>query len=197
MKQLVENGQVSPESFIKMIKDMLVSEGKQLPENENIDTESIVENFPDDIKDFMHDFQPNQLISGKDSIDRQSYSVQIKQVDCSRTTIKDEKIKHTEDGGLHSDIEQALVISCEGKKIEINAAEGICEVSGMLAQKCLSCHLCHRSICLRHCEFIEHDGENYPYCNTSVPGSTISCAKKIRQSMNMWQEFDRKKKGQK
>jgi len=152
--------------------------------------------LPEEIVEILNNVQAEQDPASHDSIDRQSLSVQLKQIDGSRTTIRDEKIKHTENGGLHSDVEQAIVISCEGKKIEVSTAEGVCEATGKLAQKALSCHLCRRSVCLRHCEFIEHDGENYPYCSVPLPGSSASCARQVLLAMDTWREADRKKKGQ-
>jgi len=197
MKELVDSHQLSPEAFIEMARTLIADNNTQNIETDDSSDANVLDiGLPEEIIEILNNAQAEQDPASHDSIDRQSLSVQLKQIDGSRTTIKDEKITHTGNGGLHSDVEQAIVISCEGKKIEVNAAEGVCEATGKLAQKALSCHLCHRIICLRHCEFIEHDGENYPYCSTPLPGSSASCARQVLMAMDMWREADRKKKGQ-
>jgi hypothetical protein len=193
LKNLVDADQISPESFLEIIREMITTGDVQIKENgDSVDVQTPDSDIPDEVTDDPTDVLSGEIPLNHDSIDRQSLSVQIKQIDGSRTTIKDEKISHTENGGLHSDVEQAIIISCEGKRIDANNAQGVCEITGKLAQKALSCHLCHRSICLRHCEFIEQNGENYPHCNTPVPGSKISCARKAFLSMNTWQEAEKK-----
>lgn len=193
LKNLVDTGQISPESFLEIIREMITTGNVQIQEDGNSVDDQTQDNYTsNEATGNLSDILSGGIPLNYDSIDRQSLSVQIKQIDGSRTTIKDEKISHTESGGLHSDIEQAIIISCEGKRIEANNAQGVCEITGKLAQKALSCHLCHRSICLRHCEFIEQNGEKYPYCNTPIPGSKISCARKAYLSMNTWQEADKK-----
>lgn len=193
LKNLVDAGQISPESFLEIIKEMITTENGQIKEErDSVDEQTPDNNIPDELTDDLPDVLSGGIPMNYDSIDRQSLSVQIKQIDGFRTTIKDEKISHTENGGLHSDIVKAIIISCEGKRIDANNAQGVCEITGKLAQKALSCHLCHRSICLKHCEFIEQNGENYPYCNTPIPGSKISCARKVYLSMNTWQEAEKK-----
>lgn len=193
LKNLVDAGQISPESFLEIIKKMITTEDGQIRgDRDSVDEQTPDNDIPHEVTDDLPDVLSDGIPLNHDSIDRQSLSVQIKQIDGSRTTIKDEKISHTENGGLHSDVEQAIIISCEGKRIDANNAQGVCEITGKLAQKALSCHLCHRSICLKHCEFIKQNGENYPYCNTPIPGSKISCARKVYLSMNTWQEAKRK-----
>jgi hypothetical protein len=193
LKNLVDAGQISPESFLEIIKEMITAKDEYIKEEgDSDDTQIPDDDIPGEVTDDLPDVFSDEMPLNHDSIDRQSLSVQIKQIDGSRTTIKDEKISHTENGGLHSDVEQAIIISCEGKRIDANNAQGVCEITGKLAQKALSCHLCHRSICLKHCEFIKQNGENYPYCNTPIPGSKISCARKVYLSMNTWQEAEKK-----
>ncbi|MGB3478403.1 MAG: hypothetical protein WBB67_04515 [bacterium] len=193
LKYLVDTDQISPESFLAIIKEMITTENGQIRgDGDSVDVQTPDNDIPDEVTDDLPDVFSGGIPLNHDSIDRQSLSVQIKQIDGSRTTIKDEEISHTENGGLHSDVVKAIIISCEGKKIDANNAQGICEITGKLAQKALSCHLCHRSICLRHCEFIQQNGENYPYCNTPIPGSKISCARKVYLSMNTWQEAEKK-----
>jgi hypothetical protein len=193
LKNLVDAGQISPESFLKILKEMITTENGQIKEErDSVDEQTPDNDIPDELTDDLPDVLSSGIPMDYDSIDLQSVSVQIKQIDGSRTTIKDEKISHTENGGLHSDVVKAIIISCEGKKIDTNSAQGVCEITGKLAQKALSCHLCHRSICLRHCEFIQQNGANYPYCNTPIPGARISCARKAYLSMNTWQEAEKK-----
>ena len=197
MKELVDSHQLSQEAFIEMARSLIAEDNTQNIETDDSGDANVLDiGLPEEIMEILNNAQAEQDSTSRDSIDRQSLSVQLKQIDGSRTTIRDEKITHTGNGGLHSDVEQAIVISCEGKKIEVSAAEGVCEATGKLAQKALSCHLCHRSICLRHCEFIEHDGENYPYCSTPLSGSSVSCARRVLLAMDTWREADRKKKGQ-
>ena len=192
---LMNNGQMSPELLLQKIKEYqeLSNEYPSASRLSN-DGVSSTNNTQERIAEILNDVLLNHNSLNNEAIDRQSLSVQIKQIGGAKTTIKDEKIRHTDDGGLHSDVEQAIVISCEGKRIEAHRAEGICEVTGKLAQRALSCRLCHRSICLRHCEFIEQGGEHYPYCNTTLPKSRISCAKKIILSTDTWQEIEKKMK---
>lgn len=193
LKHLVDTDQISPESFLEIIKEMITIDDEQITKVENSDEiKPMDSDFPDDSPDDLSKVFSAGISMNHDAIDRQSLSVQIKQIDGSRITIKDEKISHTENGGLHSDVVKAIIISCEGKKIDTNNAQGVCEITGKLAQKSLSCHMCHRSICLKHCEFIQHNGENYPYCNTPIPGSRITCARKVYLSMNTWQEAKKK-----
>lgn len=193
LKNLVDAGQISPESFLEIIKAMITTENRQIKEErDSVDEQTPDNDIPDEVTNDLSDVLSDGIPMNYDSIDQQSLSVQIKQIDGSRTTIEDEKISHTERGGLHSDIVKAIIISCEGKRIDANNAQGVCEITGKLAQKALSCYLCHRSICLRHCEFIQQNGENYPYCNTPIPGSKISCARKVYLSMNTWQEAKKK-----
>jgi hypothetical protein len=193
LKNLIDADQISPESFLEIIKEMISTGDGQIKKAEDyINVQSSDNDIPDEVTDDLPDILSGGIPLNHDSIDRQSLSVQIKQIDGSRTTIKDEEISHTENGGLHSDVVKAIIISCEGKKIDTNNAQGVCEITGKLAQKSLSCHMCHRSICLKHCEFIQHNGENYPYCNTPIPGSRISCARKVYLSMNTWQEAKKK-----
>jgi hypothetical protein len=197
MKELVDSHQLSQEAFIEMARALIADNNTQHIEMDDSSDANVLDtDFPEEIMEILNNAQAQEDPASHDSIDRQSLSVQLKQIDGSRPTIRDEKITHTGNGGLHSDVEQAIVISCEGKKIEVSAAEGVCEATGKLAQKALSCHLCHRSICLRHCEFIEHDGENYPYCSSPLPEAGTSCARQVLLSMDTWREADRKKKGQ-
>lgn len=189
---LVNNGQTSSETVIAKIQEYQTL--KNILEDKLSNSEfTQTNNVPENIEEILSNILLNQYPSGNNAIDRQSFAVKIDRIDDTKTTlIKDEKISHTENGGLHSDIVKAIIISCEGKRIDANTAQGVCEITGKLAEKALSCHLCHRSICLRHCEFIEQNGENYPYCNTPIPGSKISCARKAYLSMNTWQEAKKK-----
>ncbi len=197
MKELVDTHQLSQEAFIEMARSLIAEDNTQNNETGDYRVENVLESgLPEEIIEILNNALTGQDQASHDSIDRQSLSVQLKQIDGRRTTIRDEKITHTENGGLHSDVEQGIILSCECKKIEVSAAEGVCEATGKLAQKALSCHLCHRSICLRHCEFIEHDGGNYPYCSTPLPGFSASCARQVLMAMDTWKEADRKKKGQ-
>jgi hypothetical protein len=179
---LIDSGQISPELLQEL-------QEYRIPEDGNGS-----DNNPARISDIIRNLLLHRDNASNGAIDRQSLAVQLKHIGCEKATIKDEKIKHTESGGLHSEVEQAIIISCEGKRIEAPQAQGICEVTGKLAQKTLSCRRCHRSICLRHCEFIEQDGANYPYCNTPIPGSRITCYKKTILSLNTWHETEKRMK---
>jgi hypothetical protein len=190
---LINEGQMSPELLLEKIAEYqtlqseqnsagVLSEADPMPGN----------NLSEKLAEILNNLLSHRYPSSNEAIDRQSLAVQVKQIGETKTVIKDEKIKHTNSGGLHSEVEHAIIISCEGKTIEANRAQGICEVTGKLAQRALSCRLCHRSICLRHCEFIEQDGAYYPYCNIPHPRSRTSCAKKTVLSINTWREIEKK-----
>jgi len=193
LKNLVDAGQISPESFLAIIKEMITTGDEQITTIDNSDEiQPVDSDVPGDSGNNLPQVFSAGTSMNHDAVDRQSLSVQIKQIDGSKTTIRDEKISHTENGGLHSAVDQAIIQSCEGRIIDTRSAQGVCEITGKLAQKTMSCYLCHRSICLKHCEFIEHNGENYPFCNTPFPGSKISCAKRFYLSMNTWQKTKKK-----
>lgn len=193
---LINGGRISPELLLEKIEEYQALQREQNREGRLSSGESIPSNnISERIAEILNNILLNRYPLSNEAIDRQSLSVQVKQIGGTRTIIKDEKIKHTESGGFHSEVEHAIIISCEGKRIEANRAQGVCEVTGKLAQRALSCRLCHRCICLRHCEFIEQDGAYYPYCNTPPPRSRISCAKKTVLSINTWREIEREIKG--
>ena len=194
IRHLINNGQTSPELLMEKIEELQALRNSNSSENRLPQGEITSGSNQQGIAEFLKNVLFNNHRLSNESIDRQSHSVQIKQINGARTTIRDERIRHTDNGGLHSDVEQAIVISCEGKRIEAHKAEGICEVTEKLAQRALTCRLCHRSICIRHCEFIELDGANYPYCNTPPPKSRISCVKKTLLSIDTWRETERRAK---
>jgi hypothetical protein len=191
IRALIDDNQALPELLLRKIEELRAVENSQIVEG-NSESEGPSGHNSQRIAEIVNTILSGENSSSNEPIDRQSLSVQIRQIAGARTTIRDERIRHSEGGGLHSQVEQAIVISCEGKRIEAQTAEGLCEVTGKLAQKALSCRLCHRSICLRHCEFLEVDGEHYPYCNTPPPKSRISCIKRTITSIDTWRELEKR-----
>lgn len=77
------------------------------------------------------------------------------------------KITSTEDG-FKSEVEEPLLISASGHRIEASQIKGQCEFCGGYDSFIFNCfvHGCRRSLCLKHVFFFQEGVKNIPLCIT-------------------------------
>ncbi|MCK5491505.1 MAG: hypothetical protein KAJ14_00140, partial [Candidatus Omnitrophica bacterium] len=77
------------------------------------------------------------------------------------------KITSTPDG-MKSEVEEPLLISQSGHKIEASQIKGRCEICGGYDSYIFNCfvHGCKRALCLKHVYFFQEGDKQIPLCLT-------------------------------
>ena len=90
------------------------------------------------------------------------------------------KITSTPDG-MKSEVEEPLLISQSGHKIEASQIKGQCEICGGYDSFIFNCfvHGCKKSLCLKHVYFFQDEDKQIPLCLTHY--------KQFVNNRNTWQ----------
>ena len=92
------------------------------------------------------------------------------------------KITSTPDG-MKSEVEEPLLISQSGHKIEASQIKGRCEICGGYDSYIFNCfvHGCKRALCLKHVYFFQEGDKQIPLC--------LRHYKQFVNNRNTWQPY--------